>query len=575
MINILRTLLFIAAPIGLIFLLGYSGSENGNNLTYSPTEKDNLISNNISSLKEKTTLTGVELFKPAETSLDEISLTRFAANVSKMQLDNDLLSQLYYQKLPALSLNIPSKRGNVTLELEQVNILDGGFRFTSNNGGTIVRENYTPGVHYRGIISGDNMSIASISIFPGFVMGIISNEEGNFNLGSVKDVNGNYTSEYIYYNDIDVVDKQPFHCGVDDYDPKFFPDRTAILGEQGIQTDNNSGLSDSIRVYFECDFAMYQNNGSNLNLTGQYVEGMFNSVATIYRNENLPVSISEIRVHTQTDPYAGSTNSETILVNFGHNTQDNFYGDLAHFLSGRNIQAGGIAWVNVLCIPYQSQQGAGRYAFSNIENQNALPYPAYSWPVNVVTHEIGHNIASQHTHACVWPVFSPSSRMAIDSCYFAEGNCFSGTRPRLNGTIMSYCHLQGSVNLAAGFGSLPGDTIRLGYGVAGCLQQSTNISEPEAFFLDQNFPNPFNPGTNIRFELPVDANVTLSIFDISGREVAKLVNNEFRNKGSFTYHFDAGKYSLASGVYFYRIAAIDPAGVQNSFIQVKKMILIK
>src|SRR5690606_7884261 len=156
-----------------------------------------------------------------------------------------------------------------------------------------------------------------------------------------------------------------------------------------------------------------------------------------------------------------------------------------------------------------------------------------------------------------------------------EGNCFNGRRPRLNGTIMSYCHLEGSVSLAAGFGPLPGDTIRHRYQQAGCLQQSTNISEPEAFFLDQNFPNPFNPGTNIRFELPMESIITLSVFDISGREVAKLVNGEFRNSGSFTYYFDAARFSLASGVYFYRINALDPSNSQNNFTQVKKMILIK
>ncbi|HLT23797.1 MAG TPA: M12 family metallo-peptidase [Ignavibacteria bacterium] len=574
MINILRTLFFILAPIGIIFLVGYSGSENEDRLTYFPVERESNIANDIDALKEKVSFRDVSIFAPADDAVNDRALMEFAADVSKMQIESSSLNTLYSEKPAAINFNIPSEKGNVKLVLERVNILDGGFRFTSNDGGTIIKHNYTPGIHYRGIIEGDNRSIAAISVFPGFVMGIISNEEGNFNLGSVKDANGNHTSEYIYYNDVNVLDKKEFNCGVDDYDPKFRVDNPNV-NNAPLEFDNNSGLADTIRVYFECDFAMYQNNGSNLNATGQYVEGMFNAVSTIYRNESLPTSISEVRVHTQTDPYTNTTNSFTVLESFGHNTQDNFYGDLAHFLSGRNIQAGGVAWINVLCVPYQSQQGAGRYAYSNIENNNSLPYPVYSWPVNVVAHEMGHNVGSNHTHACVWPVFGPSSRAAIDSCYDAEGNCFNGRRPRLNGTIMSYCHLEGSVSLAAGFGPLPGDTIRHRYQQAGCLQQSTNISEPEAFFLDQNFPNPFNPGTNIRFELPMESIITLSVFDISGREVAKLVNGEFRNSGSFTYYFDAARFSLASGVYFYRINALDPSNSQNNFTQVKKMILIK
>jgi hypothetical protein len=557
----------------MVFLFGYSGSST-DNLTYYPEEKESNVANDINSLKGNSSFDDVNMFSTNGDASSDINLMKFASDASKMQIIDGSLTNLYSAKPNTITFNIPTERGTKSLELERVNILDKGFRFTSNDGGTIIRNDYTRGVHYRGIVRGDDRSIAAISIFPGFVMGVISNEEGNFVLGPVKDALGNYTNEYIYYNDVNLIEKQNFVCGVDDYDPKFRPGNADVNNEPQ-QSDNNSGLSDTIRVYFECDFAMYQNNGSNLNATGQYVEGMFNAVATIYRNESIPTSISEIRVHTQNDEYSGFNSSIDILTQFGHNTQDNFYGDLAHFLSGRNIQAGGVAWINVLCIPYQSQQGAGRYAYSNIENNNSLPYPVYSWPVNVVAHEMGHNVGSNHTHACVWPVFGPSSRGAIDSCFNAEGNCFSGRRPRLNGTIMSYCHLEGSVSLSAGFGPLPGDTIRHRYQQAGCLQQYTNASEPEAFFLDQNFPNPFNPGTNIRFELPVESMVTLSVFDVSGREVAKLVNNEFRNKGSFTYYFDAARYSLASGVYFYRISALDPSGANNSFAQVKKMILIK
>ncbi|MBK9226685.1 MAG: hypothetical protein IPL67_06475 [Ignavibacteria bacterium] len=79
----------------------------------------------------------------------------------------------------------------------------------------------------------------------------------------------------------------------------------------------------------------------------------------------------------------------------------------------------------------------------------------YSWTINVVTHEMGHNLGSRHTHSCTWPVGNGGALGAIDSCYNAEGGCFPNPRPRI-GTIMSYCHLWptnqgGGVNLASGF----------------------------------------------------------------------------------------------------------------------------
>ncbi|MCE1164839.1 MAG: T9SS type A sorting domain-containing protein [Bacteroidetes bacterium] len=88
---------------------------------------------------------------------------------------------------------------------------------------------------------------------------------------------------------------------------------------------------------------------------------------------------------------------------------------------------------------------------------------------------------------------------------------------------------------------------------------------PAKYLLYQNFPNPFNPTTMIKYGLPKKNLVSLSVYDISGREVAKLVN-EVKPAGYHTVFFNAS--SFASGVYFYQIIAED-------FIQTHKMVLIK
>ena len=92
---------------------------------------------------------------------------------------------------------------------------------------------------------------------------------------------------------------------------------------------------------------------------------------------------------------------------------------------------------------------------------------------------------------------------------------------------------------------------------------------PQDYELSQNFPNPFNPTTKIRFALPKEGKVQIVIFDILGREVAKLVNNEFNEAGRYVKEFDGSR--LASGIYFYRILVNEG----KDFTQVKKMVLVK
>ncbi len=88
---------------------------------------------------------------------------------------------------------------------------------------------------------------------------------------------------------------------------------------------------------------------------------------------------------------------------------------------------------------------------------------------------------------------------------------------------------------------------------------------PTHFQISQNYPNPFNPTTKIKFEIPKSSFVTLKVYDILGREVAKLVN-QGKSAGSYEINFDASE--LTSGIYFYRIQA-------GNFAQTRKMMLLK
>jgi hypothetical protein len=90
---------------------------------------------------------------------------------------------------------------------------------------------------------------------------------------------------------------------------------------------------------------------------------------------------------------------------------------------------------------------------------------------------------------------------------------------------------------------------------------------PEYFSLMQNYPNPFNPSTKIKFNIPAgnNDNIQLEIFDILGREVRTLVNENL-NPGVYEVDFNATE--LTSGVYFYKLSS-------GKFVDTKKMIIMK
>ena len=97
------------------------------------------------------------------------------------------------------------------------------------------------------------------------------------------------------------------------------------------------------------------------------------------------------------------------------------------------------------------------------------------------------------------------------------------------------------------------------------LSNEIEVGVPNSFDMSQNYPNPFNPSTKINYDLPVDGNVSIVLYDLTGRQVASIVN-EVKTAGYYTVSFNAS--NLASGMYFYRISA-------SNFVSTKKMVLVK
>ena len=102
-------------------------------------------------------------------------------------------------------------------------------------------------------------------------------------------------------------------------------------------------------------------------------------------------------------------------------------------------------------------------------------------------------------------------------------------------------------------------------GIVNITSVDYNSNSIQDFQLYQNYPNPFNPFTKISYQIPQQGFVTIKIFDVLGREVATLVNEE---KPIGKYEVDFSSKGFASGVYIYRMKV-------NEFIESKKMILLR
>jgi hypothetical protein len=85
------------------------------------------------------------------------------------------------------------------------------------------------------------------------------------------------------------------------------------------------------------------------------------------------------------------------------------------------------------------------------------------------------------------------------------------------------------------------------------------------FQLEQNYPNPFNPKTTIRYNVPWSTHVVLTVYDVSGKEVRRLVDGD-QEEGTYAVDFMANE--LNSGLYFYRLQA-------GTYVDQKRMLLVK
>ena len=214
---------------------------------------------------------------------------------------------------------------------------------------------------------------------------------------------------------------------------------------------------------------------------------------------------------------------------------------------------------------------AGKLNVWDIRDLNNITFVRYWQPTGITT-AIVHNIETYGNYAVIAHYTAGIRILNISNPSNPVEVAWYDTYPSSNSTNFSGCW--GVYKFSSG--KIIGSDISNGLFVIKTNFIMTEIPEEnnstaKDYKLNQNFPNPFNPVTNIKFSLKENSKVSLKIYSIQGKEVADIINDR-RDGGDYEINFDAGKYNLNSGVYFYTLNVNNRS---NSFSETKKMILTK
>jgi len=398
-------------------------------------------------------------FNPSVEAKEDVG--QYVNSARMFTIQKEVLQDMVRDDLGLIQLALPAP-SDLVLDLYRTDIYSSGAMIKTSDGQAHVPN---PDFHfYRGIIHDRPNSLAVVSIVDDKIQLLVADPFGNRRIQQTPD------GSYVMFFDKDIAIPKQLDCYVDESatpNPVHFD-----------ISDHRQMTGNCVEVYVEADYQSFQDNGYSVSNTEAWIATLFNEVLTLYENEEIPVSVSDVFVYTSPDPFALLSSTNAILTAFTSHIDTLVYdGRLAHFLSTRAL-GGGIAWIDAICSTTHPT------AVSTSLSTTIVPFPTYSWNVEVVTHEMGHNMGSYHTHACVWN----NNNTQIDDCgnvYVAnyggspEGSaCFNPNAPILPanncGTIMSYCHLISSVgiNFNLGFGTQPGNVIRNRYNSASCITGS-------------------------------------------------------------------------------------------------------
>jgi GEVED domain/Metallo-peptidase family M12/Secretion system C-terminal sorting domain/Fibronectin type III domain len=363
--------------------------------------------------------------------------------VTRLSINAPTLTTFLRDKPETCALTLPYERENLDLELTKYEVTTEDFEVLDAKTGA--RYYAEKGLFYRGTLKNDPLSMVAISVFNNQILGVISDaKHGDMNLG--KSVESPNATDYVLYAVKEQTNQPPpFNCTTDTKGAKLIQN---VLD----RAETVNMVNGCVRMSLEIDNELYVYNGSSIQNTVNYINGLMNVVYAVFTQESISMVTSQMYIWTTPDTYVCDTGIK--LTSFS-NSRTRYNGDLAHLITAEpgGGACGGRAWLSVLC---GSQY---KHGVSDIL-ENYAQLPTYSYSVNVIAHETGHNLGSLHTHSCTW------SGGPLDNCATVEdGTCAAGPAGQPH-TVMSYCP---SPSLHNGFGTQPGNLIRNKVQNAACL----------------------------------------------------------------------------------------------------------
>ena len=343
-------------------------------------------------------------------------------NTINLTLDSVKYDSILTKKPNYLQIELPFFSNEIVFELKSFNVVNTNLKIRSITENSVDYINISPNLLSYTIILNEK-ELGIINFVNDEIIGTFILNDKQYELTS-------FNGTYVLFETNNSINKSNFQCHVQN--------------EINLPSNNlNTELSDSVCIEFSLEIDNFTRQTFNSNQEAiNWATAIFTGVSQIYNSQTIAsLTIVDFQIWNTTDPYVNLSTTQEILYemqDYWIENNDNIERDLAHLISKRPL-GGGIAFVDALC---SDTWGYGFSAdLNNITTFN-FPNPSYTWNLNCISHEIGHNVGSNHTHNCDW---NPDISLAfgggaIDNCVDVEGTCLNNPQTQI-GTIMSYCHL--------------------------------------------------------------------------------------------------------------------------------------
>ena len=360
-------------------------------------------------------------------TITENSITKNVENTKAFDVNRVLLNQIISKNSNDFLFKIPLiDEGFLNVNMKQFSVLNPEHNLIIETTKGKVKEGYVPDFQSYYILH-EGESIGTFLCFENSIVISYKYNNRQFEINKID-------NEFLLFDVNDCLLENTFSCKVEEKIEQI--NNEEIFPESSVMTPKCLELAIEIDHYTRNAFS------TNVSTTN-WAHAILAGVSQVYFNEvNLNITIVTTIIWETTDPYAAYVNDASNMLGAlrNHWTSNNssISRDLVHLLTKRsNTGTGGIAYVDVLC---NNSWGYGFSASLNNTTNFNFPNPPYTWNLMVCSHEIGHNIGSNHTHWCGWP------GGAIDNCTNVEGSCPNNPLAQV-GTIMSYCHTTASGSL--------------------------------------------------------------------------------------------------------------------------------